>query len=91
MAFGQGRVRISNRFGAGVYGPMDNHRERIPTANLSTAFQTEVMGVLRRIELLLSKKMSAVIAGQQWQHLQKPQRIGPGMGEYASARRIKWI
>jgi hypothetical protein len=33
--------------------------------SLSTAFQAEVMAVLRRIELLLSKNISAAIAGQQ--------------------------
>jgi hypothetical protein len=52
---------ISNLFGAGVYEP----RESIPMGSLSTAFQAEVMAVLRRIELLLSKNISAVIAGQQ--------------------------
>ena len=34
---------ISNCFGAGVYGPRDNHRDRRPMGNLSTVFPVEVM------------------------------------------------
>jgi len=57
--------------------------------SLSTAFQAEVMTILRSIELLLCKNISALIAEQRWQHLQKPHQIGSGMAEYASARKSK--
>ena len=57
--------------------------------SLSTEFQAEVMTVLRSIELLLCKNISALIAEQQYYHLQKPHRIGSGMAEYASARKSK--
>jgi hypothetical protein len=46
---------INNWCGAGVYEPMDNHRESIPMGSLSAVFQAEVMSILRCTELLLSK------------------------------------
>jgi len=38
---------INNCLDAGVYGPTDNHREKIPMGRLSTVFQAEVMAILR--------------------------------------------
>jgi len=52
------RSGIGNRFGAGVYGPRDNHKENIPLGSLSTAFQAEVMAILRCTELLLFKNIT---------------------------------
>ena len=43
--------------GAGVYEPMDNHRESIPMGSLSAVFQAEVMAILRCTELLQSKNI----------------------------------
>jgi hypothetical protein len=40
--------------GAGVYEPLDNHKESIPMGILSAVFQAEMMTILRCTELLLS-------------------------------------
>jgi hypothetical protein len=43
-------------FGAGVYEPMDNHRENIPMGSLCAVFKAEMMAILKCTELFLSKK-----------------------------------
>jgi len=52
------RLGISIRFGAGVYGPRDNHRQRSPMGSLCTAFPVEVMAVLRCTQLLLPENVT---------------------------------
>ena len=53
------RSGICNHFGAGVYGPRDNHTESI-VCSLFTVFQAEVMAILRCTELLLSKNLMRI-------------------------------
>jgi ribonuclease HI len=46
---------IHDCFGAGIYGPLYNYRESIPTGSLSTVFSAEVMAILRSTKLLVTK------------------------------------
>ncbi|XP_071572363.1 uncharacterized protein [Temnothorax nylanderi] len=45
---------INNCFGAGFYGPKDDHRESIPVGSHSTVFTAEILAILRCTEHLLS-------------------------------------
>jgi hypothetical protein len=38
---------INSYFGAGIYGPRDDHRANIPMVGLSIVFLAEVMAILR--------------------------------------------
>jgi hypothetical protein len=49
---------ISNRFGAGVHEPTDNHRERSTIGGLYTVFPDDVTAVLRCKELLLPENVT---------------------------------
>ncbi|XP_029174069.1 uncharacterized protein LOC114942800 [Nylanderia fulva] len=46
---------INNCFGAGVYGPGENHRESIPMGGDCTVFMAEMLAILRCAELILTK------------------------------------
>jgi len=44
----------NDRYGAGIYGPKNNHRESIYLGNLATVFQGEVLAIHRCAEILLA-------------------------------------
>ncbi|XP_024893734.1 uncharacterized protein LOC112468686 [Temnothorax curvispinosus] len=46
---------INDRFGAGFYGPKENHRESIPMGSHSTVFTAEILAILKCTEYLLNK------------------------------------
>ncbi|XP_071577346.1 uncharacterized protein [Temnothorax nylanderi] len=45
---------INNRFGAGFYGPKDDHRESIPVGSHSTVFTAEILAILKCTKHLLN-------------------------------------
>jgi hypothetical protein len=47
---------IQNCFGAGIYGPSYDYRERIPMGSLSTVFSA--MAILKCAEILLTKNLT---------------------------------
>ena len=46
---------INDCFGAGFYGPKENHRESIPVGSHSTVFTAEILAILKCTEYLLNK------------------------------------
>ncbi|XP_024883516.1 uncharacterized protein LOC112462129, partial [Temnothorax curvispinosus] len=46
---------INDYFGAGFYGPKENHRESIPVGSHSTVFTAEILASLKCAEYLLNK------------------------------------
>jgi hypothetical protein len=51
------RSGIHDCFGAGIFGPLDKHRESIPMGSLSMVFSAKVMAILRCTELLFTKNL----------------------------------
>jgi hypothetical protein len=49
---------LNNCFGAGVYGPRDNHRESSLMGSLCKVFQAILMAILRSADVLLSKNVT---------------------------------
>ena len=54
------RLGINDYFGAGIYRPMHNYRERILIGSLSMVVSADMMAVLRGAELLVKKMMMRI-------------------------------
>ncbi|XP_071577352.1 uncharacterized protein [Temnothorax nylanderi] len=48
---------INDRFGAGFYGPKDDHMENIPVKSHSTVFTAEILAILKCTEHLLNNNI----------------------------------